>query len=110
MYMETKRFTKNDESFICAHCGKSVSPLGYTSRNHCPFCLWSMHADINPGDRASDCGGRMYPVAVAPHSKKGFILTHKCERCGKVSNNKSANDDNSELLIVYTNPENIPNK
>ena len=50
--MEQKRFTKNDNGFICAHCGKEVEPLGYTSRNHCPFCLWSLHVDINPGDRA----------------------------------------------------------
>ena len=19
-------------------------------RNHCPFCLWSLHVDVNPGD------------------------------------------------------------
>ena len=57
--METRRFTKNDSGFICAHCGKEVQPLGYTSRNHCPFCLWSLHLDENPGDRASDCGGQM---------------------------------------------------
>ena len=39
--------------------GKKVEPLGYTSRNHCPFCLWSLHVDENPGDRACECGGEM---------------------------------------------------
>ena len=39
--METKRFSKNDSGFICEHCGREVPPLGYTSRNHCPYCLWS---------------------------------------------------------------------
>ena len=44
--MEQKRFSKNDSGFICAHCQKTVEPLGYTSRNHCPFCLWSLPRDI----------------------------------------------------------------
>lgn len=59
--MESKRFSKNDSGFVCAHCGKKVEPLGYTSRNHCPFCLWSLHVDENPGDRACECGGEMEP-------------------------------------------------
>jgi hypothetical protein len=51
--MENKRFVKNDDFFVCVHCGKEVKPLGYTSRDHCPFCLWSVHVDVNPGDRAN---------------------------------------------------------
>ena len=56
-HMETKRFTKNDSGFVCANCGREVPPLGYSSRNHCPYCLCSLHVDVNPGDRAADCGG-----------------------------------------------------
>ena len=69
--MQQKRFAKNDEGFICAHCGKEVVPLGYSSRNHCPFCLWSLHLDINPGDRASECGGSLEPIRVEPDPRKG---------------------------------------
>ena len=82
MELEVKRFTKNDDSFICAHCGKEVKPLGYSSRNHCPFCLWSLHVDKNPGDRAEECRGELRPVKVLPDAKKGYIIVHKCEKCG----------------------------
>lgn len=103
-----KLFTKNDSGFICSACGKEVPPLGYSSRNHCPFCLASLHVDINPGDRECECKGIMYPIGVAPDSKSGYIITHKCSICGKVGRNKSANDDSLPLLIKYTNPYNVP--
>ena len=67
--MEQKRFTKNDSGFLCANCGKEVLPLKKTSRNHCPFCLCSLHLDINPGDRANECKGIM--DAVTP--KRGIF-------------------------------------
>ncbi|MBR6594541.1 MAG: RNHCP domain-containing protein [Clostridia bacterium] len=102
-----KLFTKNDNGFVCRACGKEVKPLGYSSRNHCPFCLASLHVDINPGDRACECTGIMYPIGVEP-SSKGYIITHKCSVCGKVGRNKSADDDSQHLLIKYTNPYNIP--
>ena len=102
--MEQKRFSKNDSGFICAHCGREVEPLGYTSRNHCPYCLYSRHLDVNPGDRASDCGGLMRPVAVTSHPKKGFVITHKCTLCGSERNNKMQADDDTSLLIKLTNP------
>lgn len=108
--MEQKRFSKNDSGFICAHCGKSVEPLGYTSRNHCPFCLWSLHVDINPGDRACECGGEMEPVKVITDAKKGYIIIHKCTRCGEIHRNKAAlketaQPDNRKLLISLTSSE-----
>lgn len=100
--MEQKRFRKNDEGFVCLHCGKEVSPLGYTSRNHCPFCLWSIHVDVNPGDRASECRGALEPIAAAPDPKKGFVICHRCERCGAIRKNKAAEDDNMTLMIQLT--------
>lgn len=105
--METKRFKKNDDGFVCGNCGFHVQPLGYSSRNHCPKCLCSLHVDINPGDRERDCSGLMKPVAVEPNALKGFIITHKCQKCGGVSKNRSAADDDTDLLIKYTNPDNI---
>lgn len=106
--MEAKRFTKNDSGFICAHCGKEVDPLGYTSRNHCPHCLWSLHLDENPGDRASDCMGLLRPVAAEPDPKKGYIITHRCEKCGAVRRCKAAlgdrggTPDDIDLIIKLT--------
>ena len=29
-----------------------------------PNCLYSLHVDVEPGDRESDCGGHMEPVSV----------------------------------------------
>lgn len=100
--METKRFTKNDESFICQNCGANVPPLKYTSRNHCPKCLVSLHLDVNPGDRAADCGGIMDAISAEPDPKKGFIITHKCRKCGAVRRNKAASDDDINKIIRLT--------
>lgn len=105
--METKRFAKNDSGFICGYCGKEVLPLKETSRNHCPFCLHSKHLDINPGDRAADCKGDMEPISAAPDPKKGFIITHRCTKCGALRRNKAVPEakvqpDNMDLLIKLT--------
>ena len=105
--MESKLFTKNDSGFVCAHCGKEVLPLGYTSRNHCPFCLWSLHVDENPGDRANTCGGAMEPIAAKPDAKSGFIVYHRCTVCGEIRRNKAAygaknQPDSIKLLIALT--------
>lgn len=105
--MDTKKFKKNDEGFVCGHCGKEVLPLGYTSRNHCPFCLWSRHLDDNPGDRASGCGGMMEPVSAQPDAKKGYIITHRCTVCGALKRNKAAHEakiqpDKLSLIIRLT--------
>ena len=105
--MANTLFEKKDESFACANCGRQVAPLGYSSRNHCPFCLYSLHVDVNPGDRSSDCGGEMAPAAVTVSGKKGFVITHKCLRCGFARNNKSQKDDDINLLIKLSNPYNI---
>lgn len=105
--METKRFTKNDSGFICANCGRKVEPLQSTSRNHCPFCLCSLHVDIFPGDRANPCGGLMVPVKAEPDPKKGYIITHKCTKCGALSRNRAAHEaknqpDDIEKIIDLT--------
>ena len=108
--MEEKTFTKNDSGFICGNCGKEVKPLGYTSRNHCPFCLYSRHLDVNPGDRMSECRGLMEPVSAEPDSKKGYIIIHKCKKCGAVRRNKAAlsgeqSDDIRKIISLTVNAE-----
>lgn len=91
-----KKFTKKIEDFICANCGTRVVGNGYT--NHCPKCLYSKHVDNNPGDRLSTCGGMMKPISIET-TTDGFIITHKCEKCGKIIRQHSASDDNIDTII-----------
>ena len=94
-----KRFTKTVEDFTCAHCGAHVSGNGYT--NHCPKCLYSCHVDNNPGDRESKCGGMMKPVSVEK-SGEDFIITHKCEKCGKTIRQRAAPNDDMDTIIAIS--------
>ena len=87
-----------DEEFICENCGRKVNKLGYSCRNHCPFCLYSKHVDIEPGDRKESCHGLLEPVAIET-SKKGFIIIFKCRNCGKIRKNKIAEDDDMDKII-----------
>ena len=90
-----------DEVFTCSHCGREVVPMGAGSdhRNHCPYCLHSLHLDIEPGDREADCGGIMEPVAVWVRKNGEWALIHRCRRCGFLSSNRIAADDNPVLLL-----------
>lgn len=96
--MENKQFSKLDCGFICLNCKKTVEPLGYTSRDHCPHCLWGLHVDIFPGDRENECKGKLKPISVKKH-KQSYQITYKCEKCGKVLNNIVADDDDYEQIL-----------
>ena len=98
-----KTFEKNDNGFICTVCEKKVQPLKYSSRDHCTKCLCSIHIDINPGDRANTCLGTLVPVDVTTSNKKGYIITYKCNKCGKLHNNKSAEDDSFNTILKVMN-------
>ena len=89
------------ESFVCRVCGWQVSPenAGTEHRNHCPNCLSSLHVDIEKGDRESDCGGVMEPIAVWVKKNGEWSIIHRCRRCGKLSANRSAADDNPLKLM-----------
>lgn len=95
---------RENTGFHCVVCGESVRRLTNGSyRNHCPFCLSSLHVDDRmPGDRASRCGGVMDAVAVS-RSRKGWQLLHRCRRCGLTKSNRAAVEtdqpDDLELLI-----------
>lgn len=83
-----------NEAFTCTVCGLEVPPLANGScRNHCPACLHSLHVDVAPGDRASDCRGLLEPVAVDHDGKKGWVIVHRCVRCGAIRRNRAALDD-----------------
>jgi hypothetical protein len=94
--MEGRRFQRNIEDFTCEHCGFAVRGDGYT--NHCPKCLWSKHVDVNPGDRASSCGGLMKPVFV--ETERGeYLLVHQCEKCRYKKRNKTVPSDDFDEIV-----------
>lgn len=93
------KFTVIDEEFDCENCGKHIRQLGYSCRNHCPYCLYSKHVDINPGDRAEECHGLLEPIGLDTNSKKGYIIIFRCKKCGQIRRNKVAVDDNADLII-----------
>ena len=91
-----RKFQRKKENFVCEHCGAQVIGTGYT--NHCPRCLWSKHVDVNPGDRANICGGMMRPIGVEI-KRGGYIILHKCEKCGQTKKNKSTPLDDFEDIL-----------
>ena len=95
------------DAFTCKACGWPVAPEGAGSghRNHCPNCLTSLHLDVEPGDRAADCGGLMEPVAVWVRKGGEWAVIHRCKRCGALSSNRVAADDSPmKLLSIAARP------
>ena len=83
-----------NDGFVCGRCALEVRPLRNGSfRNHCPGCLWSRHVDHTPGDRASNCGGYMEPIALLGSSAKGWRIRQRCLACGHEHTNDAALDD-----------------
>ncbi len=97
--MTEAKFTMKDENFTCLNCKKEVKKLNYTARNHCPYCLHSIHVDINPGDRKSTCKGVLIPTGIKLISKDRIKIIFKCNKCNEEKNNISALDDNMDLII-----------
>lgn len=93
-----KKFTMRDEAFICENCNKNVTPLNYTARDHCPFCLYSKHVDINPGDRLNECLGLLKPVGIEKFKNK-YKIIYKCDKCNQMHKNIVAIDDDTDLII-----------
>jgi hypothetical protein len=102
-----------EDVFSCKYCQAHVytQPLlsGVHNRNHCPYCLWSRHVDLNkPGDRLSACKTIMQPIGLTMkpgRDKFGracmgeLMLIHRCIGCGKLSINRIAADDITERLL-----------
>ena len=90
-----------DEPFICKKCGRTIveTGAGTSHRNHCPNCLTSQHLDNEPGDRKSDCGGIMEPVAVWIRKNGEWAIIHRCKICGTFHSNRIAADDNPLKLM-----------
>jgi hypothetical protein len=91
---------EENTAFICAVCHRSVLPFKHgTYRNHCPFCLTSVHLDVLPGDRKSTCKGIMKPIGVKNHSKKGWQIVHQCLKCRMEKVNVVGIDDDWSKII-----------
>lgn len=103
---------ENKNEFKCVNCSSMVSlnreVSGVINRNHCPYCLWSLHLDLRKaGDRLSACRSRMEPLGLTvKHTLKRYnaqkqgelMIIHRCAACGKFSINRIAGDDNTILL------------
>jgi len=89
-----------NKGFVCLKCKKRVKPSTDGScRNHCPHCLFSLHVDLDvPGDRLSECQGLMVPVGIEINKKKGTRIIHLCQLCGFKNFNRSASDDDWDLI------------
>lgn len=97
--------------FICVSCGKAVKNTGAGSRyrNHCPHCLSSLHLDNIPGDRAAQCGGIMDAIGIWAREDGEWALIHRCRKCGHLSSNRIASDDDPvKLLSVALKPLTMP--
>jgi DNA-directed RNA polymerase subunit RPC12/RpoP len=91
--------------FTCVNCGRKVSEKapGTHNRNHCPYCLYSIHIDNEVGDRKSACKGKMRPVGKTFKKDGEEVVVHECEVCGFVRKNRVAGDDSIEGV------DNLPN-
>jgi len=101
-----KLFTKLDEEFICENCKQKIEKLNYTTRDHCNYCLYSKHVDINPGDRQNPCKGLLKPIGIEKF-KNTYKIIYKCKKCNQIHKNIMANDDNMDLIIELS--KNIEN-
>lgn len=93
-----KRFNMIDEEFICLNCGNKVSKLNVTARDHCNNCLYSLHVDINPGDRKNPCKGLLEPIGIEKY-RDTYKIIYKCTKCGMLHKNIMASDDNMDKII-----------
>lgn len=99
--VKMKKFTMIDENFICINCHKEVSKLEYTARDHCPFCLTSIHIDINPGDRKNECKGILVPIDIEKY-KDSYKIIYKCNKCFQIHKNIMARDDDINKIIALS--------
>lgn len=107
------KLEEKKRGFRCWNCSQWVpftEFMGTKHRNHCPFCLWSRHVDLEkPGDRKSKCQAGMRPIGLTfKHEgvdkygrlREGeLMLIHECTGCGKISINRIAADDSEDAIL-----------
>jgi len=103
-----------NRDFVCVHCKSYVSAesliSGVQNRNHCPYCLHSRHMDLREaGDRLAACKSQMKPLGLtlkqsykkyATNMQGELMLVHQCTECGRVSVNRIAADDDTDLILA----------
>ena len=97
-----RRWSSHAQEFRCRRCKLMVfpPPSGGRHRNHCPFCLWSRHVDARvPGDRASDCGAMMEPVALFARPNGEQVVVHRCRGCDLERHCRVAADDDVVMVM-----------
>lgn len=102
--MDSKKFQRKVEDFICENCKETVKGTGYT--NHCPSCLYSKHVDINPGDRLGTCQDLMEPMRVEKKGEDTMIM-HVCKRCGYEKRNRVSENDDFEIIVEIAKKETL---
>lgn len=100
--MQPSSFIKNNTSFVCINCGASVPAHPTSSRDHCNQCLFSVHVDINPGDRMNSCKEILEPIGIEVKKGKQRIV-YKCQSCKDRVMNIVADDDDKETLVELSN-------
>ncbi|PIT98144.1 MAG: RNHCP domain protein [Candidatus Andersenbacteria bacterium CG10_big_fil_rev_8_21_14_0_10_54_11] len=99
LHFDRKNFIARNDAFTCEHCRTHVSAARGTSRNHCPACLTSKHVDSSiPGDRSANCRGLMPAIRYEGTDPGKLDLVHQCQRCGKISRNRTAPDEKVSQL------------
>ena len=102
------------DMFRCAHCRREIlkDSISTKHRNHCPFCLYSLHVDESPGDRRSVCHGSMKPIGFCIKQHGGELsVIHECQKCGVIKINRiAAEDDDEELVRIFNESQNLPKK
>ena len=96
-----------EDDFLCKVCGRTVmqASTGSRHRNHCPYCLYSIHLDNIPGDRRANCGGIMEPIGVWARRDGEWAVIHRCSICGVLHSNRIAADDDAvKLLMIALKP------
>ena len=102
--------SSTDAKFVCVNCGREVGSenAGTHNRNHCPYCLHSLHLDNIPGDRSAGCGGLMEPIAIFSRRdgrRSEWAVIHRCKKCGVLHSNRiAADDDPLGLTLLALRP------
>lgn len=102
---------ENTDTYRCLNCGWTMPAEEQGKEpDHCPNCLLAIHEEdregnecggiLEPGDRESDCHGRMEPIGVWVRKSGEWAVIHRCLRCGKISSNRVAADDNPMKLMA----------
>lgn len=90
------------DSFTCKVCGRLVVPTGAGSdptaiiaQTVSAVCIWTLSLEI--GKQTAE--GIMDPVGVWVRKNGEWAIIHRCRRCGHLSSNRVAADDNPMKLM-----------